>query len=312
MVPMDEELSSGGYPQRQVCLPPDVDVLGTERYNDLSFPHGIPTGTAIPDWAFIPIDGFLNEFDAVGSERIGDKFESIGSVAPTATGSSPSTSAGSVTSVSGGSATTQHANTGVGLSPTSTGGAPGTMTSSPEPPAEISGTSSQTHSTNIGGIVGGVVGGLVGLATVTGLLIYFRRGRHPDGTEKAQLAHHSPENAAFIPPSAPPSPYYASAGTDQDTMAATKEESPAGYVESVSFMAPEPVAVVVPEMSQAMRLYDPEDLATFPPTPPPFMVSISPRTNMAVDTYPNVVPDQTHEDGDRVGTVYGRRPVPEL
>ncbi len=60
LVPMDEELSSGGYPQRQVCLPPDVDVLGTERYNDLSFPHGIPTGTAIPDWAFIPIDGFVS------------------------------------------------------------------------------------------------------------------------------------------------------------------------------------------------------------------------------------------------------------
>lgn len=36
---------------------------------------------------------------------------------------------------------------------------------------------------------------------------------------------------------------------------------------------------------------------------------------MAVDTYPNVAQEQTHEDGDQMGTVgpvHGRRPVPEL
>lgn len=58
MVPMDEELPSGGHPQRQVRQCPDDDAPCTEY--TLSFPHGIPTGTAIPDWAFIPIDGFVS------------------------------------------------------------------------------------------------------------------------------------------------------------------------------------------------------------------------------------------------------------
>ncbi|KAL1947886.1 hypothetical protein VTO73DRAFT_13610 [Trametes versicolor] len=282
-----------------------------------SFLHGIPTGTAIPDWAFIPIDGFLDEFDGVGSERIGDKFESIGSVAPTAAGSTPSTTGGSVTSLSGGPSATQHASTGAGVIPTSiNSGAPASNTNGPDSPPETSGTSTQTHSANIGGIVGGVVGGLVGVAMIAGLLVYFRRSRsrRTDGTGKGQMVYNSPENTAFIPPSAPPSPYYASARTDQDAAAATKESSPAEYVESVSFIAPEPITVVVPEMPP-MRLYDPDDPTTFPPTPAPLLAPIPPRTTMAAETYPNVVPDQTHEDGDRVGTVgpvYGRRPVPEL
>ncbi|EIW60361.1 uncharacterized protein TRAVEDRAFT_19074 [Trametes versicolor FP-101664 SS1] len=267
----------------------------------------------------------LDEFDGVGSERIGDKFESIGSVAPTAAGSTPSTTGGSVTSLSSGPSATQHASTGAGVIPTSiNSGAPASNTNGPDSPAETSGASTQTHSANIGGIVGGVVGGLVGVAMIAGLLVYFRRSRsrRTDGTGKGQMVYNSPENTAFIPPSAPPSPYYASARTDQDAAAATKESSPAEYVESVSFIAPEPITVVVPEMPP-MRLYrmfmlllqDPDDPTTFPPTPAPLLAPIPPRTTMAAETYPNVVPDQTHEDGDRVGTVgpvYGRRPVPEL
>lgn len=181
-----------------------------------------------------------------------DKFESIGSVAPTAAGSTPSTTGGSVTSLSSGPSATQHASTGAGVIPTSiNSGAPASNTNGPDSPAETSGTSTQTHSANIGGIVGGVVGGLVGVAMIAGLLVYFRRSRsrRTDGTGKGQMVYNSPENTAFIPPSAPPSPYYASARTDQDATAATKEESPADYVESVSFIAPEPIAM------PPMRLY---------------------------------------------------------
>lgn len=66
-----------------------------------------------------------------------------------------------------------------------------------------------------------------------------------------------------------------------------------------------------------LLLQDPDDPTTFPPTPTPapLLLPIPPRTTMAAETYPNVVPDQTHEDRDRVGAigpVHERRPVPEL
>ncbi|KAI0374880.1 hypothetical protein BV20DRAFT_961096, partial [Pilatotrama ljubarskyi] len=148
-----------------------------------SFPHPIPAGTAIPDWAFIPIDGFVSAhckrparcltclIIACHLRRCGrytDKLESTGTAQPTAAANSqsPGTDSASVT----GSATTAGTDGGGIKTPAAMG-----------PQASASSVPSGS-SDNIGGVVGGVIGGLVGFAILAGLVVYFcvlrgRRGR---------------------------------------------------------------------------------------------------------------------------------------
>ncbi|KAI0362086.1 hypothetical protein OH77DRAFT_1416292 [Trametes cingulata] len=259
-----------------------------------SFPRPIPAGTAIPDWAFIAIDGFLDTFDAVGAERIGDKLESTGTAQPTGAAASQGSSTHSASLT--GSNTIAGANGRGSQSPAATG-----------PPAPAS-SSSSGSSSDTGGIVGGVIGGLVGFAILAGLAVYFcilrgRRGRamvarKPRRTRRAAVPVVDVHSSKIHP-------------SDDPELATEKEATTLDAVDSLPSVAHTPSRGIAE--STPMRLYDPEDPSTFPPTPAPFAASIHTQLNTALGTYPNAS-SVTREDTlpRSARSPPSRTPVPEL
>ncbi|KAI0748113.1 hypothetical protein C8Q80DRAFT_1270557 [Daedaleopsis nitida] len=171
-----------------------------ELVHNGSFPHPIPRGTRIPEWAFVPIAGFLDEFDGVQAMDKGDELESTGTATPTGSpGSSPSLTAATTTRAT-------HSGNGIGGSPT--GSTTGTMAESEsDGPSTGAGTSPSTmsppgtNSIHVAPIVGGVIGGLVVFAIIAGLLVYFlfmrRRQRHTVASFSARgMVQAWPEYAA--------------------------------------------------------------------------------------------------------------------
>ncbi|RPD66125.1 hypothetical protein L227DRAFT_597437 [Lentinus tigrinus ALCF2SS1-6] len=260
-----------------------------------SYPHPIPKGTRIPLWAFVPIAGFLDEFDAVQGMDIGDKLESNGIAAPTGT---PTTS-GNVGSNGGSSiipTTNGVGSTGVGK------------------PSDTSVSSADDHSTNVAAVIGGIIAGLIVFALVAGIVIYFcilRKRRKPTSSsaglpgmvQAQQPGYDTRPLVNYDAPSTPgvnaSDPFSVTPTSVPNQWAATPTSESAAVVPTPS--PSPPVAPSTPPIQYAktppMRLYDPSDPTTFPPTLAPApQASLFDMTQV---TYPNV-PQQT------------QHPIPEL
>lgn len=143
----------------------------------ISWPAKIPSGTAIPAWAYIDVtvtDALnVTEAQSIAAERLPES----------TAGSAPSSTPPLVTFSSSGS----------GASPTSQG--------TPAPSAGAGGapsgddSSSSNKSSNTGAIVGGVVGGIGGAAILAGIIAWLAiRNKRQRGA--APLAGHSPGGSA--------------------------------------------------------------------------------------------------------------------
>lgn len=106
------------------------------------YPESIPTGTAIPQWAYQDVVT-TDDFNVTLAQAVGDSPESTATTAP-ATATSVSTTTGVVASLTA---------------------APSSSTTSLSQPS--------SKSTNTSAIVGGAVGGVVGLAAIAGLATWF-------------------------------------------------------------------------------------------------------------------------------------------
>ncbi|RDX56783.1 hypothetical protein OH76DRAFT_1414254 [Lentinus brumalis] len=292
----------------------------SELVHNGSYPHPIPKGTRSPDWAFVPIQGFLDEFDAVQGMDIGDKLESTGTATPTGT---PVTSAfptdvgGSVTHTAGGASQTGSTSESNGQS--LTGSASGTLPTTDDSSrstgtgssSPTSGSSTGDHKTNIAAVVGGIIAGLIAFASVIGLVVYFcilrkRRGVGGPNAVLPGMAQTKPgyERRPLVNYDVPSTP-----GVDASDPFSATPTSPSQWAgtasEPVVYPTPSPsppVAPVTPPIQSLreappMRLYDPADPTTFPPTPAP--QSQSSLFDMTQVTYPNVA----HQP---------QQPIPEL
>ncbi|KAG1827450.1 uncharacterized protein BJ212DRAFT_1294722 [Suillus subaureus] len=151
----------------------------------LEYPNDIPTGTKVPNWAYLNVTG---GFDPVAAQSNGDLPESTATNVPTITVTYSTTLSASLTGVStftssSGAATGSSTSlTGVSTSLTSVS----TFTSSSGAATGSSTSASDSTSSNVGAIAGGVVGGIAGAAAIIGLATwYFFKRRRSSTTPSA-------------------------------------------------------------------------------------------------------------------------------
>ncbi|KAG1756665.1 uncharacterized protein EDB91DRAFT_1261638 [Suillus paluster] len=103
----------------------------------LRYPYNIPSGTLVPNWAYLNVTSGSGTFDATLAQADGDSPESSATTAQsTGTATHSTTVSGSLTT----------------------------------PPTTATGSSATS---NVGAIAGGVIGGVVGLAAIVGLAAWF-------------------------------------------------------------------------------------------------------------------------------------------
>ncbi|KAG1891138.1 hypothetical protein F4604DRAFT_393609 [Suillus subluteus] len=131
------------------------------------YPNDIPTGTKVPNWAYLNVTG---DFNAVAAQSNGDLPESTATSGPTVTVTYSTTMSASLTGVS----------TYVISVSTSLTSSSGAATGSSATPV------SDSTSSNVGAIAGGVVGGIAGAAAIIGLVTwYFVKRRRSSTTRSA-------------------------------------------------------------------------------------------------------------------------------
>lgn len=165
---MDDELYQ--YIPSNVCHNMNIHQC-PESNIACRFPEPVPVGTAIPAWAFLPIESTDNLWNlTVAKAYAAENTTEITAPSASASGSSPSAS----------SPATSASSASVGSSASGT-------------PTAVAAASSKKS--NTGAIVGGVVGGVGGaLLLAAALLLWFRR----------RLAQRRPPSAQFRQPSPPP------------------------------------------------------------------------------------------------------------
>ncbi|KIJ69050.1 hypothetical protein HYDPIDRAFT_164720 [Hydnomerulius pinastri MD-312] len=109
-----------------------------------AFPYDIPSGTAVPEWAYQDVTT-SDMFNVTLAQAVGDTPES----------------------------TATHVQSTGSIIPSTTGSVPASLTNTPAPTQTQSGGSGSGKSSNTGAIAGGVVGGIVGLAAIVGVIVYF-------------------------------------------------------------------------------------------------------------------------------------------
>ncbi|KAJ3775393.1 hypothetical protein FB446DRAFT_407780 [Lentinula raphanica] len=139
-------------------------------------------------------------------------------------------------------------------SPESTGTSPPTgsissTSSATTSPTVTSSTSSQTKKTNSGAIAGGVVGGVIVLLLAVAALLFFRR---------RQRRLHRDRAVIIDPVDDKPRPFNTGGPVSMSTLPDTIDSTGTGFHASI------PTPMSMP--SAAMRLYNPSDPSTFPPT----------------------------------------------
>ncbi|KAI0721996.1 hypothetical protein C8T65DRAFT_172407 [Cerioporus squamosus] len=158
-----------------------VDLLSWLEYSTnctdpvlLSYPNPIPSGTAIPAWAFQDVTT-LNVFDVAEAELTGDTPESTAS--PPASTSTTSTFSAALGATATLPSSSSSSTTTSSTSPSFTTGAP----------AESG--DGHRKSSNVGAIVGGVVGGVLGFLSLGSAIVYMLlRQRKLDRKAEAQAS----------------------------------------------------------------------------------------------------------------------------
>ncbi|KAH7889385.1 hypothetical protein F5I97DRAFT_1843920 [Phlebopus sp. FC_14] len=174
-------ISACGVCQNRTIISWSSWDFNCSTYYPQIFPMDIPSGTAVPHWAYLDVT-VADTFNVTQAQLTGDGPESTATRVQ---------STGSV--------------------PSSTGSVPASVTNTLPSPAATTATSGSKNS-NVGAIAGGVVGGVVGLAAIVGALAYFfvkkRRSQTPpsaafsDGASRYTNSMYTsgPSQNPFSPP----------------------------------------------------------------------------------------------------------------